>query len=599
MCSHRHRHRLGHRQRQKVRRRGGSKQHKQRHQDVLAAVQGPHVDVEALQRLAFEKGGFLTATVRKVAWCRLLGVNPGATATFPDCLDNTYSKQIKLDVDRSLWQYTSDSEREAMRQRLSKIINALMTKYPDLHYYQGLHDVVAVPLIELDNDDATFNIMCRLCRCHLKAFMGSDLSTVTPVMHLTLVLIQQRDIPLFRFLSNAQIGGEFTISWVVTWFSHVLNHHQDRCRVFDACLASHPYFVVYLAAAIVLSQSEQLQALECDFASVYQHLTKLGPLDWEAVLADAKSLEDEIAPARLLRLCDKAEFRRMLRTSDVDARYRALLAEARTRNTAAVDTFDDIRVSSGYYLSLRHLAAFTGAVTLIVARQKTCQQPPPPPPPTRDLMRFQDVARELGEDEDTKRERLVKTTTSCFQSTVKDADTAEYCAAIALEVLLERIALMLDGEEDVGDGDDAGDDRVVRDDGEVAGNEDQAHVPLEARSTAEMITAAEEGAYLLSSDRAEQLAQSVVEETLLDAGFDAQASFAVATAFEASSIVQQAARLLVMAYAQHLRHPVFKQGQPCYVYQFEHEEYFPGHVMDVLGDDKYRVQLDGFHTVVR
>ena len=121
---------------------------------------------------------------------------------------------------------------------------------------KGLHDVVAVPLLELDNDKLTFNIMARLCRCHLKgltrplssesprlylhvkhlltlapprslfpltltpslslvppkphahqcrrvsAFMGSDLSTVTPIMHLTLVILRDHDPALVKFLSR-------------------------------------------------------------------------------------------------------------------------------------------------------------------------------------------------------------------------------------------------------------------------------------------------------------------------------------------------------------------------------------------------------------
>ena len=53
-------------------------------------------------------------------------------------------RQVDLDVLRSLWRYPQnclDDDRatvlrNALRERLSTLVNAIFAAYPDLHYYQ-------------------------------------------------------------------------------------------------------------------------------------------------------------------------------------------------------------------------------------------------------------------------------------------------------------------------------------------------------------------------------------------------------------------------------------------------------------------------------
>ena len=61
---------------------------------------------------------------------------------------------------------------------------------------KGLHDVVAVPLLELDNDNLTFNIMARLCRCHLKG-LTRPLSSESPRLYLHVKHLLTLAPPLF------------------------------------------------------------------------------------------------------------------------------------------------------------------------------------------------------------------------------------------------------------------------------------------------------------------------------------------------------------------------------------------------------------------
>ena len=42
----------------------------------------------------------------------------------------------------------------------------------------------------------------------------------------------------------------FAISWLLTWFAHVVEDWDTIVRIFDSCLASHPLFPIYIAVAV-------------------------------------------------------------------------------------------------------------------------------------------------------------------------------------------------------------------------------------------------------------------------------------------------------------------------------------------------------------
>eukprot|EP01147_Barroeca_monosierra_P001867 gene1867-4964_t len=342
-------------------------QTRQRKNEVLSLVKGDTINVNELQNLAFQYGGFMNSDIRKVAWPYLVGVSPLSKSQHYDSVVNPYQRQIELDINRSLWQIEQHDKRNRWRSRLSRIINALMAKYPDLHYYQGFHDIVTVPLLELDNDDTTFNVMCRLCRCHLKEYMEPSMNNITSIMYLALILIQTQDSELFDVLKRVGMGSEFTVSWILTWFSHVLADHATRCRVFDACLASHPYFVVYVAASVVLSQRSQLLAAECEFSVIYKQLTQVSHVNWEAILKHARELSLQHSPQTLRAVCAKSSHRQILLQSDIDSRFAALVKDAQIRLQTPVDTFHDFESSGVKLGDWIQLAIILGTVTLSIS----------------------------------------------------------------------------------------------------------------------------------------------------------------------------------------------------------------------------------------
>jgi hypothetical protein len=42
----------------------------------------------------------------------------------------------------------------------------------------------------------------------------------------------------------------FALSWLITWFAHVINDPDSIFRIFDFFLATHPLMPIYFGAAV-------------------------------------------------------------------------------------------------------------------------------------------------------------------------------------------------------------------------------------------------------------------------------------------------------------------------------------------------------------
>lgn len=60
-----------------------------------------------------------------------------------------------------------DSERQEIQDQLERVILRLLAEDPQLHYYQGLHDVVLTYLLVV-GEDIAYAIMKVLVRCHIR-----------------------------------------------------------------------------------------------------------------------------------------------------------------------------------------------------------------------------------------------------------------------------------------------------------------------------------------------------------------------------------------------------------------------------------------------
>mmetsp|Transcript_14454 Transcript_14454/g.24675 ORF Transcript_14454/g.24675 Transcript_14454/m.24675 type:complete len:167 (+) Transcript_14454:604-1104(+) len=149
-----------------------------------------------------------------------------------------------------------------MRKNLERVITAILNKSPALSYTQGYNDFISVFLLTLDTNLA-FHCGSIASVHMLRDFLNAKFDLgVLPALDFAAKLIELLDKELFELVEK--MGGQpvFALSWIISWFAHDISNFDDVQLIFDACLATHPLFCVYLSVAQVLLFKERLVA--CD-----------------------------------------------------------------------------------------------------------------------------------------------------------------------------------------------------------------------------------------------------------------------------------------------------------------------------------------------
>ncbi len=245
-----------------------------------------------LRQLAVVRG-LGSAHARSRAWPRLLGLggvgggdwggneggfSPKAFAAWA-AGDHRESAVVRVDVERSLWGLTpgwDEARREARRAGLRRVLDATVVEGGGaVHYYQGLHDVASVLLLNCGEFPA-FTMLRRLVRHQLQDCAGPSLEPVLKSLELLLPIVKAADPEVGAFLERSGVkGSHFAVSWRLTWFSHTAAGLPAASRLFDLFLASHPLMPLYIGAAAIVAQREAVLALEPEMPLVHQHLSRM------------------------------------------------------------------------------------------------------------------------------------------------------------------------------------------------------------------------------------------------------------------------------------------------------------------------------------
>jgi hypothetical protein len=313
------------------------------------------------QLRAQAKFGYGDHATRRKVWPILVGLDtentkyedtefwPQIERKTGDVLPGIYSEQIEKDVPRSLAHHDvtaalTDRERAVARKSLRRILHAMFYLNPDLHYVQGYHDIAQVCLVVCGGlaggagERLAFHVLQRLSRLHIRDSLRPSLDRVISQLDLVFPLMKQVDTAVHAIMARAGVQSFFTLSWILTWFSHNLYKFEDVARVFDFLLASHPVMPVYLSVALVLHFRSQMLALpdDCDLGAIhtfFQELkSKTQELDVPATLLKAKQLFDKVPPSKLFML-PKKRFR-PVKDSPLAVRYARDLLSTRRPWTA-------------------------------------------------------------------------------------------------------------------------------------------------------------------------------------------------------------------------------------------------------------------------
>ncbi|XP_067136323.1 TBC1 domain family member 20 [Centruroides vittatus] len=244
-------------------------------------------DFQALKMAAVGKWGLIDDDLRRKGWPKLLGVSLYETSPKPtqeETESHPYYNQVVMDVNRSLKRFPpsiAENQRLAMQDKLVALIMRILVKHPELHYYQGYHDICVTFLLVL-GEEVSFVLLERLSvgrsatsaaegrpGGHLRAFMDETMDNTTRILGYVYILVRKENPRLRKFLEDSEVGVMFGLSWLITWFGHVLNRYDEVVRLFDLFLCSHSWMPMYLTAAIVLYRENEILKQECDMASVH------------------------------------------------------------------------------------------------------------------------------------------------------------------------------------------------------------------------------------------------------------------------------------------------------------------------------------------
>ncbi|XP_059561783.1 TBC1 domain family member 20 isoform X3 [Myotis daubentonii] len=198
------------------------------------------------------------------------------------------------------WQISMPKEqREGLQEELIDIILLVLERNPQLHYYQGYHDIVVTFLLVVGESLAT-SLVEKVSTHHLRDFMDPTMDNTKHILNYLMPIIDQVNPELHDFMQSAEVGTIFALSWLITWFGHVLSDFRHVVRLYDFFLACHPLMPIYFAAVIVLYREEEVLDCDCDMASVHHLLSQIPQdLPYEMLISRAGDLFVQFPPSRL------------------------------------------------------------------------------------------------------------------------------------------------------------------------------------------------------------------------------------------------------------------------------------------------------------
>lgn len=258
-------------------------------------------DVAALRSLAAEEYGLVEDRLRRECWPLLLDVE--SADKLPALGDrktlrlSRHAGQVKLDVDRSIKRFPEkmpEKQRTVLQEQLMDLILWVLEQDEALHYYQGYHDI-CVTVLQVCGARLGQVIAKELSNRHLRDYMCKTMDQTTMLLDLVMPILKEEDTELYGFLLESEVGTIFALSWLITWYGHVINEHKYVVRLFDFFVAAHPLMPLYIAAAMVLHCGDDVLDQECDMPTVHHHLTNI-----PQTLDMAENLQKIIESANIL-----------------------------------------------------------------------------------------------------------------------------------------------------------------------------------------------------------------------------------------------------------------------------------------------------------
>lgn len=205
----------------------------------------------------------------------------------------------------------------------------VLRRHPQLHYFQGFHDIVQVILLVLGPDDSSLPVR-RLSLLRIRDFMLPSITAAVPHLNLLPAILYAADRPLYHHLLPT--NPFFALSATLTLYAHNIELYSDIARLFDFLLAHDASTPIYFFASIILLRRDELLAINGrEEPEILQFtLQKLPqPLDLEDLIDRSVQLKTTHPP-------EKLPFRAWKKVSEY-----SVLKTTRDRDTLEEQTLKD------------------------------------------------------------------------------------------------------------------------------------------------------------------------------------------------------------------------------------------------------------------
>ncbi|CDW84820.1 tbc1 domain family member 20 [Stylonychia lemnae] len=181
---------------------------------ILSILHQDVVNIEQLKKVAITYHGFVNQELRQYIWPLLMNVVE--KNNLPSLNSNSPKFQIKNKYQAD-WKYSNDI-----------------------------------------NTQITFHT----ARLASQKFVGNYMKSTFALefedkWRMMIDIICQEDYELYQMLQEVHGNLNFTLSWLLTWFSHDIDNLEVVQRIFDVCL-THQHFEIYMAIVIIMSQKQKL-----------------------------------------------------------------------------------------------------------------------------------------------------------------------------------------------------------------------------------------------------------------------------------------------------------------------------------------------------
>lgn len=119
--------------------------------------------------------------------------------------------------------------------------------------------------------------------------METTMESTVKLLFNIMPLIDRKHPKLAEHIQKAELGIIFCLSWLITWYSHVMENLKIILRLYDLFIASDPLMPIYLAAIIVSEKAQEVLNIDCDMAMLHTVITK-----FPSKIEDSEKVEEYI-----------------------------------------------------------------------------------------------------------------------------------------------------------------------------------------------------------------------------------------------------------------------------------------------------------------